>query len=80
MIRIIQDLAFSLEEEDVESDISLFMEESADKEYSSESDTGDYSGYACEPKHSHEELKKLYVRSRLLYVVRRKLNSAVDLQ
>ena len=36
----------SLEEEDVESDISLFMEESADKEYSSESDTGDYSGYA----------------------------------
>ena len=56
------------------------MEESADKEYFSESDTGDYSGYACEPKHSHEELKKLYVRSRLLYVVRRKLNSAVDLQ
>ena len=43
------------------------MEESADKECSSESDTGDYSGYACEPKHSHEELKKLYVRSRLLY-------------
>ena len=43
------------------------MEESADKEYSSESDTGDYSGYACEPKHSNEELKKLYLRSRLLY-------------
>ena len=42
------------------------MEESADKEYSSESNTGDYSGYACEPKHSNEELKKLYVRSRLL--------------
>ena len=37
------------------------MEESADKEYSSESDTGDYSGYACEPKHSHEELKTFVV-------------------
>ena len=54
------------------------MEESADKEYSSESDTGDYSGYACEPKHSHEELKTFVVG--YYNVVRRKLNSAVDLQ
>ena len=63
----------SLEEEDVKSDISLFMEEYADKEYSSESDTGDYSGYACEPKHSNEELKKLYLRSRLLYCSSQKI-------
>ena len=56
------------------------MEESADKEYSSESDTGDYSGYACEPKHSNEELKKLTFVVGYCTVVRRKLNSAVDLQ